>query len=180
MEFPKPWLLKGNITFLSEIVNSYKIFGIQDIVVVLNEKFATSKWKTETDEVKKNARIIKNSAPEKGRLFSLQLGLENVKSDYIFIHNVDNPFVENDVLENLINHTELKGITIPTYKGKGGHPVIINRMVKNEISTNYQNYNTLKEVFENFPKKHIEVNSSSILKNINTPQELEAIKYELA
>lgn len=180
MGSPKAWLLKGNTTFLSEIIKSYQLFGIETITVVLNEKFTTSEWKNELSEIKSNATLIKNCSPEKGRLYSLQLGLKAVKSDFAFIHNVDNPFVENEVLEELINHTEINGVTIPTFKEKGGHPVIINEVVKKEIIDNYQNYETLKEVLANFPKKYIEVKSNSILKNINTPQELETYKYELA
>lgn len=180
MGSPKAWLLKGNTTFLSEIIKSYQLFGIETITVVLNEKFTTSEWKNELSEIKSNTTLIKNCSPEKGRLYSLQLGLKAVKSDFVFIHNVDNPFVENEVLKELIHQTEINGVTIPTFKEKGGHPVIINGVVKKEIIDNYQNYETLKEVFANFPKKYIEVKSNSILKNINTPQELESYKYELA
>ncbi len=179
MGFPKPWLLKKSNTFLSEIIKSYKFLGIKNIVVVLNEKFTTSRWENELIEVESNATLIKNYLPNKGRLYSLQLGLKAVKSDLVFIHNVDNPFVEKETLEKLTNHTELNGVTIPIFKEKGGHPVIISKLVKKEIINNYQNYKILKEVFSKFPKKYVEVKSNSILKNINTLQELEACKYEL-
>ena len=179
MEYPKPWLSIGKSTFLSEIIQLYKGFGIENIIVVLNEKFTTPKWEKEFLNVKNIATIITNSFPEKGRLYSLQLGLKTIKSDLVFIHNVDNPFVEKEVLKQLIKHTSFKQITIPTFKKNGGHPVIINEIVKEEIISNYQNYETLKEVFSIYTKEYIEVASSSVLKNINTPQEFEDMKYEL-
>ncbi len=180
MGFPKPWLLKGNTTFLKEIVDSYLRFGIENIIVILNEKFATPEWENELGEVNGNASIIKNHFPEKGRLHSIYLGLKEVKSDYIFIHNCDNPFVEDEVLNKLTSNINKGAILIPTFTDKGGHPVVINKLVRKEILNNYQHYNTLNEVFSNFSKKRVKVRSNSILKNINTPQELEAYKYELA
>lgn len=181
MGYPKPWLKKENgNTFLAEIVTVFKRFGIKDVIVVLNEKFTSHDWEKELTEIEKDATVIKNSNPEKGRLYSLKLGLENVKSDCFFIHNVDNPFVKSEVLEQLADNLVANGITIPSYQDKGGHPVIINNEVKNEIINNYKNHKTLKNVFAHFPKKHIEVNSNSILKNINTPQELEEANYELS
>jgi CTP:molybdopterin cytidylyltransferase MocA len=181
MGLPKSWLeLDNGITFLETIVSSFKQFGFDDIVVVLNAKYTKIEWVEELSKIKQYTTIIKNSNPEKGRLYSLQLGLNAIKNDTVFIHNVDNPFIENSVLKLLSNNVELNGITIPSFKEKGGHPVVINRKVKSEIINNYQNYETLKEVFTHFPKKYIEVNSSSILKNINTPQELEELRHELA
>ncbi len=179
MGFPKPWLIKGNTTFLSAIIDSYKRFGIKNIVVVLNKKFASPEWEIELNDVKKNATLILNSTPQKGRLYSLSLGVKAIKSDFALIHNVDNPFVDDTVLETLISH-KIDGITIPSFKGKGGHPVIISPSIQKEIVGNYQRYETLKEVFANFPKKRIEVKNDAILKNINTPQELGAFVHELA
>lgn len=179
MNYPKPWIKTGHFTFLGRIVDLFKQFGITDIVVVLNEKFTTQEWNKEIYDIEQNCKLIKNSHPEKGRLYSLQLGLKNTQSDNVFIHNVDSPFLEYKTLQLLTNNMELDGITIPSFQEKGGHPVIINRKVKEEIIFHYNNYNTLKEVFNHFPKKYIEVNSSSILKNINTPQELEEVKHEL-
>ncbi len=181
MNYPKPWLrLDNDITFLAEIVTAFKSFGITDIVVVLNTKFTTKEWSKEFLMIEQNTTIIKNPYPEKGRLFSLQLGLKAIKNNTVFIHNVDNPFIENDVLAQLSNNIENNGITIPSFNNKGGHPVIINESVKNEIINNYKNYKTLKEVFKHFPKKYVEVKNSSILRNINTPEELKKAKNELA
>ena len=180
MGYPKLWLKDDNgISFLSTICNTYKRCGFADIIVVINEKFTTKEWKNEIALVEGFTTIIINSKPENGRLYSLSLGLKAVKTDSIFIHNVDNPFIEKEVIEQLVKEGNKNGVTIPTYKGKGGHPVIIDTNVKFEITSNYSNYKTLKEVFEHFPKKRVEVNSDSILSNINTPEQLAKTNYEL-
>ncbi len=179
MGYPKPWLRYGHSTFLGRIVAVFRQFGIKDVVVVLNEKYAAKRWRKELDEIEPIAAVTINNEAEKGRLFSVKLGLEMANSEFTFIHNVDNPFIEYNILKQLINNLEINGTTIPSFNGRGGHPVIINSVVKNEIVNNCHNYKRLKDVFINFPKKYIPVNSNCILKNINTPQELEANFNEL-
>ncbi|MCB9363401.1 MAG: NTP transferase domain-containing protein [Flavobacteriales bacterium] len=179
MGYPKPWLKNDdNVTFLSEIITSYKQFGINEVIVVLNEKFTTREWENELLISSENATIIKNNLVDKGRLHSLQLGLNHSSSDFNIIHNVDNPFVEYKVLAKLLTDIENQEIIIPTYNNKGGHPVIISKNVKNEITNNYNEYSTLKDVFFKFKKKYVDVNSNTILININTPKDLESLFYE--
>ncbi len=180
MGYPKPWLKsKYNTTFLAGIVAALQRYGIKDIIVVLNEKFATVEWEKELFEIEANAKIIKNYHVEKGRLFSVQLGLKAALSDYVFIHNVDNPFIEYSVLKLLTENLETNGTTIPSFNGKGGHPVVVNAAVKNEIMNNFHCYETLKNILKNFPKKYVNVNSSKILANINTPHDLDLKLNEL-
>lgn len=177
MGYPKPWVKKENgKTFLLDIVTSFIDFGVSEVIVVLNKSFAINEWEEVLTEVEQMATIIENPNPEKGRLYSLSFGLKATTSDFIFIHNVDSPFIEKETLEQLSDSIEISGITIPSYESKGGHPVIINSEVATEIVNNFQNHKTLKEVFSHFPKKYIEVNSNSILKNINTPEELEQVQ----
>lgn len=179
MGYPKPWIRVGdNPTFLASIVNTFKESGVEDVVVVLNENFVSKKWKIYLDEIEKNAAIILNDNPERGRLYSLQLGLKAIKSNSLFIHNVDSPFVDKEVIKKLSAYIEKKDVVIPVFEGKGGHPVLVNNVVKKEIINKYNKYITLKDVFLNFSKKYIEVDNNSILKNINTPQELEVLCHE--
>jgi molybdenum cofactor cytidylyltransferase len=179
MGHPKPWIKKENgITFLNDIITSYRLFGIDNIIVVLNEEFTQNDWEEDFLAINKKAIIIKNNQVDKGRLHSLQLGLSQSSSIFNIIHNVDNPFVEYKVLNKLISDLENQDIIIPTHNNKGGHPIIINKNVTNEIISNYLNYNTLKDVFTKFKKKYVEVDSNSILVNINTPKDLESLFYE--
>ncbi len=179
MGHPKPWLKKeSGITFLNDIITSYRQFGIDNIIVVLNEEFTQNDWEEDFLAINKKAIIIKNNQVDKGRLHSLQLGLSHSSSVFNIIHNVDNPFVEYKVLTELLADIENQEIIIPTYNDIGGHPVIINKNVKTEITSNYKKYNTLKDVFSKFKKKYVNVDSNTILININTPKDLETLFYE--
>jgi len=178
MGSPKSWLRINNDTFCNQIVSTYFNYGITDITVILNEKHATKEWEKELKMVSQKATIVINPYPNNGRLFSIYLGLKSVKNNSVFIHNVDHPFIDVEVLKQLENNINTAEVIIPSYLGKGGHPVLITENVINEISTNYQGYKSLKEALGFFTKKHIDVNSNSILNNINTPQHFEALINE--
>ncbi len=181
MGYPKPWLtLEDDRTFLATLIDIFKRFNLNDIVVVLNKEFASQAWEKEILEINKDVILVENSHPEKGRLHSLQLGLQWVTNPFVFVHNVDNPFVEVETLMQLCDNENIKGVTIPSFLGKGGHPVLIAHHVKEKIKDLRHCDKTLREVFAEFPVKYIEVKSDSILKNINTPQDLKAVKHELA
>ena len=172
MGYPKPWLIHENgITYLEHIVKSYHQAGIKQIIVVLNDTFYSAPWLGGVDRVKSFATIVRNPTPEKGRLYSVFLGIQQISGDKILIHNVDNPNVDASVVETLISESSDAPVTIPTYQGKGGHPVIIDQEVKDEIIRAHETYHTLKDVFGLFKKKYVEVSSSSILANINMPSE---------
>lgn len=180
MGYPKPWLKDDDgLYYLQRIINTYKKCGIEDIVVVLNKKFAIGNWETQVKSVNEDAVVVLNSTPEKGRLYSLQLGLQQAQNDLVFIHNTDNPFVKSETIYQLISASKNNAITNPLFGNKGGHPVVINTEVKKEIIKNFHYYNTLKEVFNEFNTVYIKVNDEHVLKNINTPEEYEAMKHEL-
>ncbi|KAA3652953.1 MAG: hypothetical protein DWP98_00590 [Bacteroidetes bacterium] len=180
MAFPKTWKKTSEgITFLNNIVRLYKNAGVLNVVVVLNEKFTREQWENELLEIKSSAILVKNSYPTKGRLYSLQLGLRFCPSKFVFIHNVDSPFTPSVVIDKILNQVEENGVTIPSFKGKGGHPVLISNAVKNEIINRYESYETLRDVFACFPKKYVAVENASVLQNINTPQDLALFNYEV-
>ena len=177
MNFPKPWLVfEDNTTFLETIINRYKCLGFKKMVISLNKAFFLTDYADRIEFLELNAAVIQNSYPEKGRLYSLYIALKELKEvDFAFIHNVDNPFVENEVINTLYKERNNVGSTIPTYNQKAGHPIIIGKAVMNEIVENYEKYETLKEVINQFDKKYVEVKSPNILTNINTPQDYKSL-----
>lgn len=172
MGFPKPWLIIDNSTFLEKIVRTYRNVGITNIVVVINQLFSSGKWKDNIKLIEEYATIIENQDANNGRLYSIKLGLENASdSTYSFIYNVDNPFVSESILKELQLNVLSNGVTIPSFNNKGGHPVIINKSVKEEIINNYKNYTTLKNVFSGYEKRYVNVKNHSVLTNINTKED---------
>lgn len=168
MGFPKLLLqLKPSYTFLEHIVDQYYRFGCRDIVCVLNplsSKLVTSKLITITNRVK----IAINPHPEKGRFASVKIGLSetNINSP-VFIHNIDNPFASQSVLNDLYNKCFVYEFAYPTCNGRGGHPVIISPQVKSEIIEEVSSDLRLDIYLKKYNGFALEVDDNRILLNIN-------------
>jgi len=173
MNFPKAWLpYNESESFLSHIVNEYDKFGCNNIVVVLNNQFFTDRC-DELSELREKATVVKNLFPGNGRTFSIQLALEYVNdSDYTFIHNVDNPFVELDTLNRLSKERNREGFTSPKYLEKGGHPILLSQKVIAKLSDCNPQRN-LKDFLSLVPRIQVEVKDETVLYNINTPADYE-------
>ena len=118
------------------------------------------------------SKIIKNNEVEKGRLNSVRLGLNALTNkDFVFIQNIDNPFITQKVIEKLFQNKFENGVTVPTLNSKGGHPILINKTIKADIINNFNPSSTLNDVINKFERKNIEVESECILMNINTPED---------
>jgi len=103
MKHPKSWLpFNKSQSFLEKIVREYYNFGCNKIVVVINEKHCRSPWGDKIKELEKFVEIVKNYTPEKGKSHSIQLGLKHfTECAHLFIQNVDNPFIDKDLLSVL-------------------------------------------------------------------------------
>lgn len=161
-----------NSTIIKSIVDkSLNSSAVQTIVVLGSHK----------DEIKKelnnyNVNFIENKLFEIGMLSSIQAGLSAVdkKSDGILVLLGDQPMVSEIIINQLITSFQktTKGLIIPTYNGKRGHPVLIHSKYKDSI----HQLNTaigLRELFLNNGKDilEVEVQSDSILKDIDTPED---------
>ncbi len=170
MGFPKPWLrFNEGKTFLEQIVDLYLKCKIQRIVIVLNHEYYSAKWSAVIEKIEKSASIKLNHQVEKGRLFSIFTGLQEFKgSDFIFIHNIDNPFIKVGQIRKLQCHPNPEGVTIPAYRGKGGHPVLISPKVSRHILGLCDFTPTLKDIFMKFERCKIELDNPNVLINLNT------------
>lgn len=158
-----------NHSFLEKIVESYQQFGCEKIIVVLNPSgvhlIKESKFSHEV-------QIVLNSYPEWERFYSIKTGLKTIfGAAYSFIHHVDNPFVDMEVLKCLHQNINDCDYLVPYYKGQGGHPILISGKVMKKIVEETGNKHNLKIYLQQFVLKRIEVETSSILVNINTMDE---------
>ena len=172
MGCPK-FLLKYNdeSCFLQKIIENYTSFGCSEIKVVLNKTGTELLEKNHLQVIDKKDIII-NSRRSSERFYSVKLGLSSFKSSsWIFIHHVDNPFVEIDVLNSLIKHKLEAEYIVPSYQGKGGHPVLIGKKIIKAITETKQNDQHFKEFLAKYSGEKVSVNSTSIFTNINTRDE---------
>ncbi len=157
--------------FFEKIIEEYINFGSNEIVLVLNEE--NSKL-FENEQIIHNEKItiVKNLFPLIERFFSVQLGSRALKkSNYTFIQNIDNPFVNLDILKKLAENIENFDFIVPEYNKKGGHPILLSPKVIDNIKNEKIYKNTLKEYLSGFKQKRINVKDEIILTNINTPED---------
>ncbi len=167
---PKPMLRwSKSLTFLEKIINEYFEASCSRIICMINKK--TESFCSNLD-TKDNVRFVVNHHPEWGRLYSIKTGIQEIADeDFCFIQNVDNPFVNIEIIEKLFENRDPEAWCSPVYKGKGGHPVLLTKNIIRKISEVEDLNYTLIDILDSFKRKNIEIESDSILRNINTPED---------
>lgn len=83
-----------------------------------------------------SAQCIVNSAYREGMLSSVQCALKSIdeKADYMICLG-DQPRLNGEVVEQVLAAAEAgdRGIYIPTFAGKRGHPILIDNVYRTEI-----------------------------------------------
>lgn len=160
--------LSDGRTFLEHIVDQYFSFGCKSIILVLNEEVSKH---LETININKqtNIQCVINSHPEFERYYSIKVGLSVLGNDnYVFIHNADNPYANQNILKELYNHRSEADYIKPIYKGRGGHPILISPLVVKDINS-IENYNIrFNDFLKKYTAKEISTDDNKILVNINT------------
>ena len=118
----QPLLRVGAISVIRRIVITYQQAGVFPIVVVTG---------AEEDEVKRQLAgcgviFLQNTEPEQPELLSsVRLGLEYLygKCDRVMFTPVNVPMFTPTTLLTLMEHKE--DIVVASYRGQGGHPVLI-------------------------------------------------------
>ncbi|MCX6220931.1 MAG: XdhC family protein [Bacteroidia bacterium] len=122
--------------------------------------------------------FVDNERYEEGMLTSVQAGVAaaSQETDGYLILLGDQPMVSEAVINRLISVFQKggKGLLIPVFNGKRGHPVLIGSKYRNEIKILNPEIG-LRELFLNHPDDilEIEVASEEVLKDIDTPGDYE-------
>ena len=162
-------------TLLSSTIRLFNAFNDMVIVVVGNnqESLAPAVYAT-------SALLVRNPAPERGQLSSLQTGLEEVLNqgrDAAMVTLVDRPPVASATLKALTVAferalTQEKWAVVPEFQGKHGHPILVGReMIEAFLKASPSL--TAREV-EHQNQEHIvyvPVDDPNVTANINTPED---------
>jgi len=166
-------LLKWNeqLTFIEKIIFEYQSFGIHSILITTNSILLAELIKLPVFQ-QPNIQLIENKFIEKGRLFSISLALKHVPNHHsLFIQNIDNPFVDNELLEKLSKSLIGNSYVNPSYEGKGGHPVLLSHEIVDQLRKVYDFTRSLRDFLQPFHKTNVESDNVNILRNINSPED---------
>lgn len=114
---------------------------------------------------KDKVTLVYNEKYEYGMFSSLKAGIKSVKGDRFFFIPGDYPRVNEKTYEALL---KINGdVCIPTYKGKKGHPILINSKHIDDILNN-SNYNSLRDFVHAQSCSLVQVDDMGILQDIDT------------
>lgn len=152
----KPLLKFGEYTAIETVVNTFKASGINNIIVVVGHRGK------EVIEVLKDleVRCIENENFAQGMYSSVLKGMECIEENVsgFFIIPVDIPLVKKHTIEILKDKYMQynKGIIYPAFKGKKGHPPLIDCKYKDIIMKNSED-GGLKNILNKFEEDSINV-----------------------
>ena len=173
MGFPKALLefTEQNCTFIEKIIAEYQQFECKSIVVVTNN-IVIKEFDKRKIFFAKNVKIIENKNIDFGRLNSIKLGLQNIEnSDFCFVQNVDNPFVNQTILKDLETSIIENGFSELRYADKGIHPILISQPIIEKLKNISDLNQTLKECLSTFKKVSVVCDDVKLSFNINTEED---------
>jgi len=122
----------GHKTVIETVLDNFLQADLYETIVVLGHQAEQI-----SKVLGKNVKIAINEKYKDGMLSSIQCGINatSKNTDAFLIGLVDQPFVKVDAIRMILKHFEEcgKGIVIPSYNGKRGHPIIIDAKYRDEI-----------------------------------------------
>lgn len=133
MNYFKPLLKFGEETAIERLINMYRKSGVENVYVVTGHR-SKDIMETIRDH---DVRIVFNENYDMGMLSSIKEGVASLEEDIdgFFMQPVDIPLIKYQTIKRLIwEYQELdKGIIYPVFKGKRGHPPLIDCKYKSKI-----------------------------------------------
>lgn len=182
MGCPKLLLPWKDQTILEKVTSTLYKSGIQEIVVVIQARQQQLLEQIQQLSSKYPLKIAFNESfePEE-MLYSISCGLNalNPSINAALITLGDQPQIQEDVvhqicLEYLISRAKL---VIPSYRMKRGHPWLISRSLWSQF-IQLKSPSTSHDFLEQYKEEilYVNVNNSSILQDIDTPEDYEKWK----
>jgi CTP:molybdopterin cytidylyltransferase MocA len=167
-----PW--DESTTFLEKLINEYLETGCNPVVCTVNEQVLSH---CKNLGISSRARLLCNLYPERGRMYSVRLGLKALKeSPYCFLQNVDNPFINRKVIRRIAGFADPSAWCSPEYKGQGGHPVLLPKKIIDKLLFIDDEDMTLRTLLAFFPKKKVIMEDETVCRNFNTPEEFAKLR----
>ena len=133
-------------------------------------------------EGKERVTVVINPQFEQGMSTSIQQGLReiNPRATGILIALADQPFISPEVIDELIDQfaAGAKGIVLPVYQGKRGHPVILDREKYEPELLGLHGDVGGKEIVREHPEDVLEiaVASKGVVMDIDAPEDYQGIQ----
>jgi molybdenum cofactor cytidylyltransferase len=135
---PKALLPIEGVRFIEKIVNALKSTRVGKTIIVLGHNAEEVRRKIADLSVD----VVINPDYKQGQLSSLMAAVRSIASsadagdaDGILVHLVDHPYISPDLVNLMIErfYESKKLIVIPRYRERRGHPVILSKLLFEEL-----------------------------------------------
>ncbi len=178
---PKPLLTISDRPLLDIAVDTVRRAEVDEIVVVLGHA---------ADRVRRAARlegalVVENPEYERGMSTSLQAGIRSADpaAGAFLVVLADQPFISSGTIDALVGSWRHGGarILIPTFLGKRGNPVLVDRSLAGEMDAIRGDIGC-RALFRDHPHdiREVPVDDPGILVDLDTPDQLETLATSLA
>ena len=169
---PKQLLPLGKSTLLEQAIDNLLNSSVDETIVVLGHKAEEITEKIANKPVK----VVINPDYQQGMSTSIVAGLIMVdpRSQAVMLALGDQPLVTSRTINQLIEafSKNKKGIAVPTYRGRRGHPIIFDIKYKAELFKLKGDIGG-REIIQNHPKDvfMVAVDSESVISDIDTQED---------
>ena len=180
---------QGRLLIIHQIV-SLREAGADEVIVVLGHRSDELQARIGVNrDVYELGRVrcVINEDYAQGKTTSIKTGLwaigPSAEPDAaILMLNVDQPRSAGIIRQTLAAHRSGDDhlITIPTYQGKGGHPIIVSRQLYSELIAIDEQTQGMRAVTERHrdSTQRIELGAAELLWDVNTPEQYQAALRE--
>jgi len=173
---PKQLMPLGQSTLLEQTIDNLLDSSVDETIVVLGHK---------AEEITRTiagrpVKIVINSDYSQGMSTSIIAGLILVdpRSRAVMLAMGDQPLVESSTINQLIEafNKNKKGIAVPTYRGRRGHPIIFDIKYKAELFKLKGDIGG-REIIHNHPDDvlMVAIDSESVVSDIDTKEDYQSL-----
>lgn len=168
----------GNSTIIETVIDNLAKSKLDELLVVLGHEASRI-----TEQIKhKPIRIVYNADYKQGMLSSVKCGLRAAvesaihsvtpnRQDALLVALVDQPFLTTNLIDQVIIEflRRDKGIVLPSYNYRRGHPVIIDLKYKDEILNLEGEEAGLRDIIRVHPEDifYVEVDTDAVVRDID-------------
>jgi CTP:molybdopterin cytidylyltransferase MocA len=178
----KPLLKWGKRTVIGECIHQMRNSQLAEIIVVLGHR----EMEIRQSLAGSGVQYVINEDYQKGMLSSIKTGLAMLSpnEDAALIALVDQPMVSSKIIDQLIDAFDKgdKGIILPAYEGKHGHPIIIGSRYFDAIM---QLDEDLPEGLRAFINAHrndcleVQVDTPAVIEDIDNPEDYQRLSKQV-
>lgn len=118
-------------------------------------------------------KVVYNEEFHKGMFSSIKKGIQSVTAKRFLLTPGDYPLINKDIVKRLL--IEKNEVVIPSFNKKGGHPVLINGSLIEEILAEPEDSN-LKIYLNKKQCSYVNIDDEGILLDVDTIEDYEYVK----